>query len=291
MESVTETVEAELQVFHDKYVNDGEIFRHYSDKWLTAVEARKISESRITVNAWLGELVPEGLSAQCVAKCHILLASMTHGRLVRKPQGSWSHTPTDRTKGIPHKSVEMVVHDTWLPYEIEAIGHWSDEGGIGSHTRAVKTGAVVGSGTVGALDGLITAPWIAFKEWDRPREWSDRSLVMMRLLTGLGFGMERSVQKDLMEDWCSADRELLIAYSQLDNLRHNDRDRYVAWITKQIVSLFASWGPAGWLYHELESGDLNHPDNIVSERAVWLMDKVIDRAVESYKHTYGQRSK
>ena len=231
----------------------------------------------VTLPAWIKGLVPVPFSMGATLRACLGVGCLIRGTLTRCPIPDISLSQIAQREGTYH------VADFVEPWERRLRDQWSDESKISVYRYRRTSMMLTGLGVVGALDGLITSPMVAYP--DLP--WTSVPLPVIavsRMLAGAPVPEISQVKATHAQAWFhdfghTVRSKLVVLWS----IREIDNVLYQQTVTKMITDALLSWGPCGWLYHELESGDVAKPEDAVCiARAVEFADRAIDLYIADY---------
>ncbi len=181
----------------------------------------------VAVYRWLLDIVPEGMTPSFVLQLFGLFGLLLNGGLLRSPGIT---RPCDASFGTDiGEASGFVVACTLDSVQHQMCKEWQTEAFIKAREPAFRALILMGSGVLGAIDGLITAPWKAYAS-----EWSTA----------------QAHTRDMIERmaWCTGQS----AYGLGDRPMPRDVDEVV----NEVLLVLSSLHNRGWLRAELEAGDI-----------------------------------
>lgn len=221
---------------------------------------------------WLRDIVPAPFSPSMVGRTCATLAACIRPEVVRMPNLAGLKTSGGLATADYASREERLVRD-----------EWSRRARLCDSMTGVRTGALVGSGVVGGLDGLITSPLIAYPQYD----WHPMPIEIItaaRVVSGKYAGEAIAIpRKSPMHRWW-IDYQVTVrrVLYGLWYAKMTQESRYVDAVVAMVVDAYMSWGPMGWMSHELDSDGGVGSQYVDVEAAVRLVDHSIAQFAKDY---------
>ncbi len=229
----------------------------HTEKPVRAVSARRHFKDstperscfvNVAVYRWLLDLVPETKLSSFVLRLFVLFGLLLKGSLLRS--GSIT-LPCDASRGTEIEGANYyALACSFDSVQLELVKEWQIEALIQDRHSALRALMLMGSGVLGGLDGLVTAPWRAYKEWP----------------------VATPLDADIIERmaWVSGQT----TYNEAAGDRPMPRD--VDHMVSEMIIIMTLMGQRGWYLAEIEAGDISAPlEQLVSrERSARVLQHI-----------------